>query len=97
MTCSAQRRILAINLANLTQKELENYDKIMTTKLDIIAQINYAERKGREEGAAEGKAEGKAECKAEGARNMLAMNMNVYVITKATGLSAEEVEALAVR
>ena len=61
----------------------------MTTKLDIIAQINYAERKGREEGAAEGKA--------EVARNMLAMNMNVDVITKATGLSAEEVEALAVR
>ena len=81
----------AINLANLTQKELENYDKIMTTKLDIIAQINYAERKAREEGAAEGETRGKAEV----ARNMLAKGIAADVVSECTGLSVEEAQALA--
>ena len=83
----------AINLANLTQKELENYDKIMTTKLDIIAQINYAERKAREEGAAEGETRGKAEV----ARNMLAKGIAADVVSECTGLSVEEVQALAAK
>ena len=65
----------------------------MTTKLDIIAQINYAERKAREEGEAEGKAEGKAEV----ARNMLSDGLDIAKVAQYTGLSAEEVQALAVR
>ncbi len=57
---------------------------------------------GREEGRAEGivegeakgRAEGRAEANRETARNMLQMNLDVLTISKATGLSVEEIQAL---
>ena len=57
---------------------------------------------GRMEGLAEGRAEGRAEgevigetkAKLEMARNLKAMGMTSDIITKATGLSAEEIEKL---
>ena len=56
--------------------------------------IRYTETlAAREEGITEGETRGRAEV----ARNMLAMGMNADVITKATGLSAEEVQALAAK
>jgi len=45
----------------------------------------------REEGRAEGRAEGKEEV----ARNLLAMGISVEVIAKATGLSIDQIRALA--
>ena len=56
--------------------------------------IRYTETlAAREEGITEGETRGRAEV----VRNMLAMGMNADVITKATGLSAEEVQALAAK
>jgi predicted transposase/invertase (TIGR01784 family) len=49
---------------------------------------------GREEGHAEGREEGHAEGRTEVARNLKKMNTPVDVITKATGLSANEIEKL---
>ena len=78
----------------------------MRTEIDKWAELAYAEEKGltegRAEGLAEGLAEGKAEGRAEGlaegkaetARAMLADGMDPVLVTKYTGLSAEELEAL---
>ena len=82
----------------------------MTTQLDIIAQNNYAKREamregreaglaaGREEGLATGRAEGLAEGLAEGkketARNLKEMGVDPEIISKATGLSLAELEAM---
>ena len=46
------------------------------------------------EGKAEGRAEGKIESKLEIAQNMLNMNMDIKIISKATGLSENEIKNL---
>ena len=65
----------------------EFYDHNMRTELDIIAQKEYA--------VAEGRAEGKAEGKAEDAKAMLKDGLPLEKVMAYTGLSKEEVEALA--
>ena len=52
------------------------------------------EVEGRAEGRAEGKAEGRAEEKMDNARKMKADNMPTDLISKYTGLTIEEIEAL---
>ena len=47
----------ATEMANMTVKEQQKYDKAMFTEIDRIAQINYARKEGKAEGLAEGKAE----------------------------------------
>lgn len=104
----------ATAFAKMDEVQLQNYNAIMTTKLDIIAQKAYARREGLAEGKAEGLAEGKAEGLAQGlaegraegkaegraeavktiALNMREMGMEIGLISKATGLSAEEIQAL---
>ena len=61
-----------------------------------------AENKGYEEGIEEGRIEGRAEGRVEGrkeekieiAKNLLSLNMTAENISKATGLSKEEIEQL---
>ena len=77
-------------LDGLSENEQKDYTEAM-----LEDYIRYTETlAAREEGEAEGEAKGRAEGRAEVARNMLAMGMNVDVVTKATGLSEEEVQAL---
>ncbi len=76
---------------------------VNTAKEDGFAE---GEAKGRAEGEAKGRAEGEAKGRAEGeaigvakgvhiaALNLKAMGMSVEMISQATGLSAEEIEAL---
>ena len=78
----------------MTVTTRQNYDKVMWTELDQIATTTFAKEKAKKEGFAEGKAKGKAEGKAEVAQNLLAMGMSVADISKATGLSEEEIQAL---
>ena len=52
--------------------------------------LEFAEQKGR----AEGKEEGRAEGKEETARNLKKMGVSLEIISKATGLSIEKIEAL---
>ena len=62
----------------------------MTTKIDIIAQQDYA----REEGLAEGRAEG-AEFKSEEiARKMIADNVPYSTVALYTGLSDAKIRSL---
>lgn len=60
--------------------------------------IDYAReegvKRGREIGLAEGRAEGKAEEKKTIARNMLAGGLDANSVSKYTGLTLEEVQAL---
>ena len=69
---------------------MQQYEADMRTEIDKWAELAYAEEKGLAEGRAEGRAEGLAET----ARAMLADGMDPVLVTKYTGLSAEELEAL---
>ena len=74
----------------------------MRTELDRIAENNYAREEGRKQGLAEGTAKGRAEGKAEGkAETIRAMaasfkeqGVEIAIISRATGLSIEEIQAL---
>ena len=80
----------AAELANLPLEKMQQYEADMRTEIDKWAELAYAEEKGLAEGRAEGRAEGLAET----ARAMLADGMDPVLVTKYTGLSAEELEAL---
>ena len=58
----------------------------MTTQLDINGAINYAERKGREEG--------RAETVRANAKSLRDLGVDVSILAKGTGLSEEEIRAL---
>lgn len=76
----------ATEYASLPIEKQQQYDKAMTTELDIIAQRNYAIQQSRAEGRAEGRA--------ETARKLKEMNVDPEIISKATGLSLDEVKKL---
>ena len=87
---------------SMNEKERHAYEAHMD---DIMVQndvLDTAKMEGREEGRAEGRAEGREEGRAEGraevkndiARTMKAMGMSAEMISKATGLSEEDIERL---
>ena len=82
------------NLSNFTAEDKIKYHNDMTTERDIRNQIAFARDKGLEEGLEKGLTEGEARGKAEIARAMLAEGMDLALIIKLTGLSAEELSAL---
>ena len=53
-----------------------------------------ARKEGRKEGRREGRLEGRLEGRREAARALKEQGVNVEIIARATGLSAEEIEAL---
>ena len=81
-------------LSTFTPEERKEYQKNMTSELDIKNQIAYAHIKGIEEGKEEGRQEGLAEGKADIARKMLQMKMEIATVAEATGLNKEEIAAL---
>jgi predicted transposase/invertase (TIGR01784 family) len=72
-------------------------------ELDAISELASAKREGKAEGRVEGLAEGRtvglaegeAKGKAEAARRMLARHMEISFVADITGLSEDEVRALA--
>ena len=78
------------NLSNFTTEDKIKYHNDMTTERDIRNQIAYAREKGIEEGMEKGTAQSKSEI----ARAMLAEGLDVAIIAKCTGLTAEEIVAL---
>ena len=74
----------------------------MITERDEINIRRTAEQKARAEGVAEGMAKGKAEGRAEGrkeglfevAKSLLASGMSVCDVSRHTGLTEAEIEAL---
>lgn len=62
--------------------------------LDYKAGISCAKKEGIAEGHATGLAEGKLEEKKNLLKNLLKMNMDIETISKATGLTKDELEKL---
>ena len=76
----------AAELANLPPMKLKQYEKDMITELDRQLQLEFAEKKGKKEGREEGRR--------EVAQAMLDNGLDVAAVSKYTGLSSEQVEAL---
>jgi len=76
--------------------------QIMRTELDRIAENNFARKQGLAEGLAEGLARGEAKGRAEGraeekrqtAKSLKELVVDLSIIQQATGLSAEDIQAL---
>ena len=66
----------------------------MRTERDIKNQIAFAEAKGEARGEARGEAIGAARAKKETATNLLKMGLAPESISKATGLTLEDIQAL---
>lgn len=66
------------------------YDESIKVYRDNLVTLEFAEQKGRKEGREEGREEGKEET----ARNLKQMGVSLEIISKATGLSIEQIEAL---
>ena len=69
-------------IVNFAPKERKEYIKDMTTERDIKNQLAFAENKGKIEGIK------------QTARNLLKLKSEVEAISKATGLTIEEIRAL---
>jgi hypothetical protein len=76
----------AARFAELPETDKQQYYKAMKSEYEIRVTTQYSYN--------EGKADGRAEGRAETARAMLADGVDPVRITKYTGLSAEELEAL---
>ena len=80
----------ATELAGMTQEQRREYDKTMTTKIDIIEQQETARKRGLEEGMEKGRLEGLLDV----AGKMRAEGLPAELICRMTGLSAEQLKAL---
>lgn len=69
----------AAELANLPAGKLKQYEQAMITELDRQLQLEFAEKKGKEEVA----------------RNMLAKDLDPGLVAECTGLTAAEIASLA--
>lgn len=87
---------------NMTPEERRAYDEHLSAMMiqnDVLDTAKLeglieGRQEGREEGLKEGIDKGKMEGKKETARNLKKMGLSVELIIDATGLSAEEIEAL---
>ena len=75
-----------LEIATFAPDERVKYQHEMTTERDRINQLDYARKKGREEG--------REEERAKNAKNFLALGVDPATIAKATGLSESEIAAL---
>ena len=85
-----QMLFTATELAGMTQEQRQEYDKTMTTKIDIIEQQETARKRGLEEGMEKGRLEGLLDV----AGKMRAEGLPAELICRITGLSAEQLKAL---
>ena len=86
------------NLATLSPAQRRQYDYDLKKARDYHNEMKFARKEAFSEGEAKGRAEGKAEGKAEGrlevALNMKRAGMPTDIISKMTGLTAEEIKLL---
>ena len=75
----------------LDEQERKRYEAAWEYESDRLSMINESERKGLERGLAEGSRQAKLET----ARNLRAMGLSSKNIMQATGLTVQEVEAIA--
>ena len=85
-----QRLAEVAEVSKLSMKERLEYDQALKRYRDTLNAMTGAEQKGR----AEGRAEGEREKAMETARSMKADNMPIELISKYTGLTPNEIDAL---
>ena len=86
-------------MSKLTTMEKEEYAKSVLEYEDVQDALSYMRKtslkegfeKGLAEGEAKGEAKGKAEARLAMAKSLLEQGVDIEVITKATGLTAEEI------
>ena len=86
-------------MSKLTTMEKEEYTKSVLEYEDVQDALDYMRKsslkegfeKGLAEGEAKGKAEGKAEAKLAMAKLLLKQGVDIDIITRTTGLTAEEI------
>ena len=89
-------------VAKLNEEERIQYDRDLKWARDYNAEMKYAREMAAEEGRAEGLAEGRAEGREEGraeeklmtAKNLKTLGVDLETISKATGLTEEEMNSL---
>ena len=81
-----QMLFTATELAGMTQEQRQEYDKTMTTKIDIIEQQETARKRGLEQG--------RQEERVATAKRLRDLGVAIDIIAQATGLSPEQVKAL---
>ena len=84
----------AAEIARFDSNELRSYEQSINAYRDIKNSIDTASKDGFTKGKAEGLAEGKAKGIRTTAHNLKQMGLDVYQISKATGLSIEEIKQL---
>lgn len=78
-------------IERLTTMEKEDYAKSIYEYQDVKDTIEFERECAREEGREEGRAEGEAKTKLSMAKLLLEQGVDIEIITKTTGLSAEEI------
>ena len=79
-----------VELASLSQEELEKYDESIKILRDRLSELAYAQA----EGEAKGKAEGEMQERLKNARGMKAAGIALDLIAQITGLNPETIEKL---
>ena len=82
------------DIAALSKEDRMKYDEAIKVYRDNLVTEAYARNEGRAEGYAEGYAEGRAEEKLDNARNAKRLGLSPDVISRALGLSIDEIDAL---
>lgn len=87
-----------LKIDRMTKDELKAYyrhlDNIVILKDNILTEREEGRAEGRAEGIAEGRAEGEYRKNLENAAKMKALGLQTDVISKVTGLSAEEIDSM---
>lgn len=81
-------------IGNLTKEERLEYDEALKVYRDCKNIVDYAKDEGHAEGKTEGLAEGRAEGMRLMAANLKRQGIDVKAISKASGLSEEEINSL---
>ena len=76
----------------MTMTELQNYDKIMYTELDRLAQLEYAREEGEKKGLEEGEKKGSNARSEEIAKKMKAAGADPAFIKEMTGVDVSSIE-----
>ena len=82
------------DIAALSKEDRMKYDEAIKVYRDNLVTGAYARNEGRAKGYAEGYAEGRAEEKLDNARNAKRLGLSPDVISRALGLSIDEIDAL---
>ena len=89
-----QRAYEELDRYGWTEEELRSYDNSEMHHIAQMTQMIGAREEGLAEGKKLGKAEGKTETRFQIARNLLALDLDHVAVSKATGLSLEEIARL---